>query len=422
MKCGDTCRHNISKLNLGLSVKLLQLPLQGSGKALDENLEGACSIFLQKSFILVRHIYWIFRLMRGGWLGCTRAFVKWHLWPYPLKFSLWSTATTHPHCHCTPRHPCARARSPRLVKPRHGWLGVAWYGMVWYGLVREPGGFIMKCGDTCRHNIPKLNPRLSVKFLQLPLQGSGKALDENLEGACSIFLQKSFILVRHIYWIFRLLRGGWLGCTRAFVKWHLWPYPLKFSLWSTATTHPHCYCTPRHPRARARSPCLVKPRHGWLGLAWYGMVWLGARDRPFHNEVRRYLPTQYLKMEFGTFCQVIAVPLSGFWEGIRRQFRRGMFHIFAKKFHFGTPHLLDFQVAAWWLARLYACFPKVAFLALPVEVFALVHCHHTPTLPLHPPPPLRARSLALSRQAKAWLAWLGMVWYGMAWCESQALS
>ena len=24
-----------------------------------------------------------------------------------------------------------------------------------------------------------------------------------------------------------------------------------------------------------------------------------------------------------------------------------MFHIFAKKFHFGTPHLLDFQVAAW---------------------------------------------------------------------------
>ena len=99
-----------------------------------------------------------------------------------------------------------------------------------------------------------------------------------------------------------------------------------------------------------------------------------------------------------------------------------MFHIFAKKFHFGTPHLLDFQVAAWWLARLYACFRKVAPLALPVEVFALVHCHHTPTLPLHPPPPLRARSLASSRQVKAWLAWLGMVWYGMAWCESQVLS
>ena len=49
-----------------------------------------------------------------------------------------------------------------------------------------------------------------------------------------------------------------------------------------------------------------------------------------------------------------------------------MFHIFAKKFHFGTPHLLDFQVAAWWLARLYACFRKVAPFALPVEVFALV--------------------------------------------------
>ena len=154
--------------------------------------------------------------------------------------------------------------------------------MVWYGLVREPGAFIMKCGDTCRDNISKLNSGLSVKLLQLPLQGSGKALGDNLEGACSIFLQKSFILVRHIYWIFMLLRGGWLGCTHAF--------------------------------------------------------------------------------------------------------------------------------------------GKVAPLALPVEVFALVHCHHTPTLPLHPPPPPRARSLASSRQAKAWLTWLGMVWYGMAWCESQVLS
>ena len=99
-----------------------------------------------------------------------------------------------------------------------------------------------------------------------------------------------------------------------------------------------------------------------------------------------------------------------------------MFHIFAKKFHFGTPHLLDFQVVAWWLAGLYACFRKMAPLALPVEVFALVHCHHTPTVPLHPPPPPRERSLASSRLAKAWLAWLGMVWYGMAWCESQVLS
>ena len=158
--------------------------------------------------------------------------------------------------------------------------------MVWYGLVREPGAAIMKCGDTCRHNISKLNSGLFVKLLQLPLQGAGMALDDNLEGAFSICLQKSFILVRHIYWIFRLLRGGWLGCTRAFVKWHLWPYPLKFSLWSTATTHPQCHCTPRQPRARARSPRLVKPRHGWLGLAWYGMVWLGARARCFHNEVR----------------------------------------------------------------------------------------------------------------------------------------
>ena len=128
----------------------------------------------------------------------------------------------------------------------------------------------------------KLNSGRSVKLLQLPLQGSGKALGDNLEGACSIFLQKRFILVRHIYWIFRLLRGGWLGCTRAFVKWHLWPYPFKF--------------------------------------------------------------------------------------------------------------------------------------------LALVHCHHTPTLPLQPPQPPRARSLTSSRQAEAWFAWLGMVWYGMAWCESQVLS
>ena len=131
MKCDDTCQHNISKLNSGLSVKLLQLPLQGSGKALCDNIEGAYSIFLQKRFILVRHIYWLSRFLRGGWLGCTHAFEKWHLCPYPLNFSLWSTATTHPHCHCTPRYPPARARSPRLVKPRHGWLGLAWYGMAW---------------------------------------------------------------------------------------------------------------------------------------------------------------------------------------------------------------------------------------------------------------------------------------------------
>ena len=139
----------------------------------------------------------------------------------------------------------------------------------------------MKCGDTCRHNISKLNSGLSVKLLQPPLQRSGKALEENLEGACSIFLQK--------------------------------------------------------------------------------------------------------------------------------------------KFHFGTPHLLDFQVAAWWLAGLYACFRKVAPFALPVEVFALVHCHHTPTLPLHPPPAPRARARS-PRLVKPRHGWLGLAWYGMAWCESQVLS
>ena len=139
----------------------------------------------------------------------------------------------------------------------------------------------MKCGNTCRHNISKLNSGLSVKLLQHPLQRSGKALEENLEGA--------------------------------------------------------------------------------------------------------------------------------------------LFHIFAKKFHFGTPHSLDFQVAAWWLARLYACFRKVAPFALPVEVFALVHCHHTPTLPLQSPPPPRARARS-PRLVKPRHGWLGLAWYGMAWCESQVLS
>ena len=128
------------------------------------------------------------------------------------------------------------------------------------------------------------------------------------------------------------------------------------------------------------------------------------------------------KFNSGRSVKLLQLPLQGSGRALDDNYRRGMFHIFAKKFRFGTPHLLDFQVAAWWLGRLYACFRKVAPLAPTVEVFALVHCHHTPTLPLHPPPPPRARSLASSRHAKAWLAWLGMVWYGMAWCESQVLS
>ena len=91
-----------------------------------------------------------------------------------------------------------------------------------------------------------------------------------------------------------------------------------------------------------------------------------------------------------------------------------MFHIFAKKFHFRTPHLFDFQVAAWWLARLYACFRKLAPLALPVHVFALVQCHHTPTVPLHPTPAARELArLVSSGQGMAGLAWHGMVWYGL---------
>ena len=139
------------------------------------------------------------------------------------------------HCNHAPRLPLHPSPDParalaRLVSSSKGMAGLAWHGMVWYGLVREPGAFIMKCGDTCRHNISKFNSGLFVKLLLLPLQGSGKASGDNLEGACSIFLQKSFILVRHSYSIFRLLRGGWVGCTRAFVKRHLWPYPFKFLL------------------------------------------------------------------------------------------------------------------------------------------------------------------------------------------------
>ena len=138
------------KINSELFVKFLQLPLQGPAKALGENLEGGCSIFLQKSFILGRHIYWIFRLLRGGRLGCTRASVKWHLWPYQLDFSLWSNAIRKPTLPLQPPPP-PRARSLASSRQAKAWL--AWLGMVWYGLASDPGTFIMKCGGTCRHNI-----------------------------------------------------------------------------------------------------------------------------------------------------------------------------------------------------------------------------------------------------------------------------
>ena len=201
------------------------------------------------------------------WLGRLYACFR-KVAPFALPVEVFALV----HCHHTPTLPLHHPPPPRarsLASSRQAKAWLAWLGMVWYGMAwREPGAFIMKCGDTYRHNISKLNSGLSVKLLQLPLQGSGKALDENLEGACSICLQKSFILVRHIYWIFRLLRGGWLGCTRAFVKWHLWPCPLKFSLWSTATTHPHCHCTPRHPCARS----LASSRQAKAWLAWLGMV------------------------------------------------------------------------------------------------------------------------------------------------------
>ena len=154
MKCGDNCRHNISKLNPGLSVKLLQLPLQGSGKALGDNLEGACSIFFQKRSILVRHIYRTFRLLRGGSAGLYACFRK--VAPLALPVDVFALV----HCHHTPTlqlHPLPAPLVRSLASSRQAKAWMAWLGMVWYGLVREPGAFIMKCGATCRHNISKLN-------------------------------------------------------------------------------------------------------------------------------------------------------------------------------------------------------------------------------------------------------------------------
>ena len=51
-----------------------------------------------------------------------------------------------------------------------------------------------------------------------------------------------------------LWRDGWLGCTRASLKWHRCPYPLTFSLWRTAITYTHSYAIFPRARARARSP------------------------------------------------------------------------------------------------------------------------------------------------------------------------
>ena len=149
--------------------------------------------------------------------------------------------------------------------------GLAWHGMVWLGARARCFHNEVRCHLPTQYLIIEFGTFCQI--IAAPPSGFREGIRRQFRGACSIFLQKRFSLVRHIYWISRLLRGGWLGCTHAFVKWHLWPYPLKFSLWSTAPTHPHCHCTPRHPPARARSPRLVKPRHGWLGLAWYGMAW-----------------------------------------------------------------------------------------------------------------------------------------------------
>ena len=127
------------------------------------------------------------------------------------------------------------------------------------------------------------------------------------------------------------------------------PLALPVGIFTLVQCH-HTPTLPLQPPPPPRARSLASSRQAKAWLAWLGMVWYGLASDPgtFHSEVRWYLPTQYLKIQFGTFCQILAAPPSGSREGLRRKFRRGMFHIFAKKFHFGTPHLLDFQVAAWW--------------------------------------------------------------------------
>ena len=179
------------------------------------------------------------------------------------------------HCHHTPTlplhpPPSPRARSLALSRQAKAWL--AWLGMVWYGLVREPGAFIMKCSATCRHNISKLNSALSVKLLHLPLQGSRKALGDNLEGECSIFLQRKFHFGTPHSWDFQVA-AWWLARLYACFR-KVAPLALPVEVFALV----HCHHTPtlplhpRHPGKCTRSPRLVKPRHGWLGLAWYGMA------------------------------------------------------------------------------------------------------------------------------------------------------
>ena len=178
---------------------------------------------------------------------------------------------SHTHTAIAAPAPPTRALA-RLVSSSQGMAGLAWHGMVWLGVRSR------YFHNEVRWYLPtqylKIQFGTICQILAAPPSGSREGLRRKFrKGVVLYFCKKSFILVRHIYWIFRLLRGGRLGCTRASVKRHLWPYALEFSLWSNAITHPHCHCSPCHPHARARSPRLVKPRHGWLGLAWYGMAW-----------------------------------------------------------------------------------------------------------------------------------------------------
>ena len=177
---------------------------------------------------------------------------------------------SHTHTAITAHAPPTRALA-RLVSSSQGMAGLAWHGMVWLGVRSR------YFHSEVRWYLPtqylKIQFGTFCQILAAPPSGSRKGLRRKFRRGMFHIFAKKFHLVRHIYWIFRLLRGGRLGCTRASVKWHLWPYPLEFSLWSNAITHPHCHCSPRPPPARARSPRLVRPRHGWLGLAWYGMAW-----------------------------------------------------------------------------------------------------------------------------------------------------
>ena len=73
--------------------------------------------------------------------------------PLALPVGIFTPLLSHTHIAIAPHAPSARARSLASSHQAKAWL--AWLGMVWYGLASDLVAFIMKCGDTCRHNISK---------------------------------------------------------------------------------------------------------------------------------------------------------------------------------------------------------------------------------------------------------------------------